>query len=189
MEQSLSPNLSQTRHRAVVLRDFADDRRGLKSGKASEIDGRLGVSGALEHAAGTRRDGEHVPGDAEVFAFRRRIEQRLDGGCAVGRADAGGAGQDVDALGERRLEVVGGRRAVDAEFLCPRLGDRGAHESACMGDHEIHMFRRDLFRRAHQIAFVLAFLVIRDDHEPACAHVLQDAFHGVEPAVHSRLTS
>jgi len=58
-----------------------------------------------------------------------------------------------------------------------------------MGDHEIHMFRRDLFRRAYQIAFVLAFLVVRDDHEPTGANVLQDAFHGIKSAVHSRLTS
>ena len=179
----------QTCHRAVVLRDLADDRRGLKPRQTRQVHGRLRVARALKHAAGTRRDREHVPGDAEVFAFRRRVEQRFDRGGAVGRADAGGPGEHVDALGERRLEVVGGRRAVDAEFLRPRLGDGGADESARMGDHEIHMFRRDLFRRAHQIAFVLAFLVVRNDHEPACAHVLQDAFHGVEPAVHSRLTS
>ena len=39
-------------HRAVLVHDFADDAGRIEAGDAREIDGRFGLAGAHEHAAG-----------------------------------------------------------------------------------------------------------------------------------------
>jgi len=52
----------QARHRAVVLHDLADHRRGRQAGHAGEVAAGLGVPGAHQHAAILGLQGEDVAG-------------------------------------------------------------------------------------------------------------------------------
>lgn len=49
-------------HGAVAIHDLADDTGGLESGEASEVDGGLGMAGALEDTAGFGLKWEYVAG-------------------------------------------------------------------------------------------------------------------------------
>ncbi len=84
-------------HRAVLVHDLADDARGGEPREACEVDGGLGLAGALEHAAracpqredvarldevvrasrsGRRRPGSSVPGRRRRCPSRRRRAPR-----------------------------------------------------------------------------------------------------------------
>ena len=52
--------------RAVVVHDFADHAGRVQAGDARQIDGRLGLPGAHQHAAVARAQREHVPGPRQV---------------------------------------------------------------------------------------------------------------------------
>ena len=49
-------------HRAVVVHDLADDAGRVEAGEPREVDGGLGLAGALEHAARRARSGKTWPG-------------------------------------------------------------------------------------------------------------------------------
>ena len=107
--------LRHPRHRAVVVHDFADDAGRIEAGDAREIDGRLGLPGAHEHAAVARLERKHVAGPREVGGPGRGIDRRQHRGRAIARRDAGARdalGFDRDA--ERGLEARGVLRRPSA---------------------------------------------------------------------------
>ena len=59
-------------HRAVVVHDLGEHARRVPAGEPGEVDGRLGVAGALQHAAVAVAQREDVPGPGEVGRRRRR---------------------------------------------------------------------------------------------------------------------
>ena len=92
-------------HRAVVVHHLADHAGRVQAGEAGEVDGGLGVAGALEHAArlGLQREDVARAGRGRAGAVVG-VDRDLDGVGAVVGGDAGGdalAGLDRD--GERRL--------------------------------------------------------------------------------------
>ena len=52
--------VGHARHGAVVVHDLADHRRRREAGETGEVDAGLGLSGALEHAAGPGHEREDV---------------------------------------------------------------------------------------------------------------------------------
>ena len=70
--------VGDARHRPVVLHDLADHARGDQAREPREVDRRLGLAGALEHAAGTGAQREHVTRLDEVGATLRRVDRSLD---------------------------------------------------------------------------------------------------------------
>ena len=78
---------------------------GIRPGQAGEIDRRLRLAGALEHAAGARPEREHVTGLDDVPRALRRVDRDLNRAGAIGGGDAG---RDTFA----RLDRLGERRAV-----------------------------------------------------------------------------
>ena len=83
--------VGQARHRAVVVHDLADDAGRVEAGEAREVDRRLGLTGAHEHAAlAARAAGRCGPGVTRSSGRRRRVDGDADGVRAVGGADAGG---------------------------------------------------------------------------------------------------
>ena len=112
--------LRQPGHRAVLTEDFADDGGRLESGQGREVDGGLGVAGALKHAARPRAKREDVARLHEFVGLGGGIGQQRDGAGAVEGADAGrDALGGVDGHGEGRAErlTVLLDHGIDAQAL------------------------------------------------------------------------
>ena len=71
--------VGQARHGAVVLDDLAEDAGGIEAGEAREVDRRLGVAAALQHAARLGAERENVAGLDEIarLRFRDRPSRRM----------------------------------------------------------------------------------------------------------------
>ena len=89
--------LRHARHGAVVVHDFADHAAGLEARHARQIDGRLGLARAHQHAALARAQRKHVAGTRQIRRLRVGPHGDPNGVRAVGRGNAGG-----DALRPRR---------------------------------------------------------------------------------------
>ena len=108
--------LRAARGRAVIVaQDLADDARGREPSEAREIDRRLRVPDALQHAARTRAQRLHVAAEANVVRAARRIGSDADGRRAILRADAG-----RDAVARRRVDALRVRRAQCVEVRSRR---------------------------------------------------------------------
>ena len=143
---------------------------GIRPGEAREVDARLGVAGALEHAAGLGLERVDVAGLDEVARAAARVDGDLDRVRAVVRRDAGrDALARLDRDRERRLQrrLVLRRHQVEAELLAALGRQREADEAARLLGHEVDRLGRHELRRHHEVALVLAVLVVADDDHPA----------------------
>ncbi len=132
--------VGHARHGPVVLHDLADDAGGDEPGQAREVDGRLGLAGALEHAAALGLEREDVAGLDEVVGPGARVDGDLDGVGAVVGGDAGAhALARLDRDRERGLEpgLVLGRHQVEVELVAALGGQRQADQAAAVGGHEV----------------------------------------------------
>ena len=66
------------RHRPVGVEDLADHTRGVEPREPGEVDTRLGLTHALQHATRTRAQREDVPGPAQVTRHAGRIDRDAD---------------------------------------------------------------------------------------------------------------
>ena len=111
-EAVLVGELAQLRgplHRAVVVDDLDEHAGGREAGQPGEVDGRLGVPAAHQHAALAVAQREHVARAGQLPRLGRGVGQRPRGVGAVGGADAGGdavAGVDRDRVGRAQLVLV-----------------------------------------------------------------------------------
>ena len=168
-------------HGAVGVHDLADHTGGLKAGQARQVNGGLGLAGALEYAERPGPEREHVAGLDEVTGTRIGVDRHLDRVCSVGGGDAGGdALAGLDRHRERRLErrhVVMGHH-VEAELLDPLRRERQADQTARVGGHEVDGLRRDVLRGHDQVALVLAVGRIDHHHHLARADVVDRFLNG-----------
>ncbi|MEI2721188.1 MAG: hypothetical protein V9E87_13830 [Gemmatimonadales bacterium] len=115
--------LREAGHRAVLAQDLADHAGRAEAGESREIHARLGVTDALEHAAGAGAQRRDMAWAAEIARLRGRIDRHANRGGAVGRRDAGG---DAEAAGGVDGHREGGRH---------RLGVVLHHLATTRGDH------------------------------------------------------
>ena len=169
------------RHRAVLVHDLADHAGGLEPREAREIDRRLGMPAAREHAAVDRaqrlqpaRAGSDPPGRVPSAIATAMVRARS---CAdmpeptPSRASIGVANAVPNrvwlpvssVMSERPSSRM--RSSVSASETSPRA----------VRGHEVDRLGRRALGRDEEIAFVLAVLVVHEDHHPALAHVGQDA--------------
>ena len=81
--------VGQAGHVGLLLVDHLAQHAGrVEPGHAGQVDGRLGVAGALEHAALAVAQREDVAGAGQVVGAGAGIDERLDGGRAVEGRDA-----------------------------------------------------------------------------------------------------
>ena len=171
------------RHRAVLVHDLADDARGRETGQSGEVDRRLGLPRALQHTTRARAQREDMAGLDEVVGGRGRVDRDLD---RVGPVVGGDAGRHtlarLDRDGERRAErsLVLVRHLAQAELLAALGREAEADQATAVRRHEVHGLGRDELRRDREIAFVLAVLVVDDDHEPARPDLLDRFLDGGE---------
>lgn len=179
----------QTRHRAVVIEDFAEHADGAQAREAHEVNGRLGVAGALEDAAGFGAERENMPRLHEIIRHGGGRRHDLDRPGAVGGADAG-----ADALGGIHADLKIGamafaillHHAVNAQLLEPFAGGGDADEAAAELGHEIDGGGRGMLAGADEVALVFAVGVVHDDDEFAFADIGEDGFEAVKFGFHRR---
>ena len=83
--------LGHPRHGAVGVHDFADDAGRIGSRLVAQVNDRLGVAGAAQHAARIGAQREGVPRVDEVLRLRVGVNEGADGLAAVKGGDAGGS--------------------------------------------------------------------------------------------------
>ena len=118
------------------------------------------------------RSGKHVAGPQQVLWLGLGRDRRQHRGCAIGGRDAGaGLAARVDRHADRRLAQrrVDGHLERDLERVEPLRRQRQTHLAAAVGHHEVDDVWRDPLGRNGQIAFVLAVLIVDDDHHLAVA--------------------
>ena len=84
-------NRSSIRAIAAVLgHDLADHAGRVEAGEPGDVDRRLGMAGADEHAAVARDQREDVAGRDDMLGALGGVDRDRDGAGAVGGGDAGG---------------------------------------------------------------------------------------------------
>src|SRR5213594_4441810 len=176
--------LGHPRHPAILVEDLADDTGRVRAREPREVHRRLGVAGAAQDAARHRPQRKDVPRAGEILGPHLRIDQGADRDRAV---VGGGAGRDaasgVDRHGERsphRRRVVRDHHR-DLELVQPLAGHRHADEAAAVLGHEVDRLRRDLVGGHHEIALVLAVLVVNDHEDAPLADLLDRLLDGRKP--------
>src|SRR5581483_297345 len=151
--------------------DLAQDAGGVQPREPCEVDGGLGVAGALEHAAFARLEGEDVAGAGEVLGTGGGVDECLDRGGTIERGDTGARAVAVvdrhEEGGALALRVLPPHR-VQLELTGALRGDRRADVARRVVEEERDLLGRDELRRHDEIAFVLAVLVV-DDHDDLTA--------------------
>src|SRR5215210_2715030 len=169
-----------TRHRAVLFHDLADHTGGLEPGKPGEVDGGLGLAGALQDAAGLRPQGEYVSWHHQVLRACRLVH-----GDPAGVGPIGGGDACCDAL----LRLDGGRergahpRGVVGDHLRyveaihDLLGHRQADQTTTVGGHEVDVICGYELGGHRKVTLVLTVLVVTHDDHLALLDVLDDLLY------------
>ena len=122
--------------------------------------------------------GKMWPGIDEVRPGRRGVDRDLDGARPVRRRDAGGdplARLDADRERRREAGFVAVRHQRQAQRLDPLPGQREADQAAAVLGHEVDRRGIAVLGWDHQIALVLAALVVHQDEHAAAAGVLAES--------------
>ena len=115
------------------------------------------------------------PGWTRSSGLVSRVDRDLDRVRAVVRRDAGrDAVARLDRDRERRLQgrLVLRRHQLEAELVAALGRQRQADPAARLLGHEVDRLGRDELRGHHEVALVLAVLVVADDDHPALADLL-----------------
>jgi len=161
--------LGSPRHPAVGREDLAEHARGLHPGEPRQVERGLGVPRPAQDAASRRAERENVPGPRQLLGTRARRRQRADRrGPVVRRGTGRRALEEVDGHREGRGEARRVQRGHEreAQLFETLRRHRDAEEAARVARHEVHVGGRAALRRHDEVPFVLAVLVVHDDHHP-----------------------
>ena len=175
--------LGPTLHGAVVVDDLDQHAGRGQAREPREVDGRLGVPAADQHAPLAVAQREHVSRPGDLPGLGRRVGEHARGVGTVGRGDAGAdavTGVDRDGVGGPHLVAVVGGHQRDLEPVEHRGGHRHADHAAAVADREGHQLGRRLGRGEDEVALVLAVLVVDDDHGLAGGDVGDGPLDAVE---------
>ncbi|QYU65973.1 DNA polymerase I [Leptolyngbya sp. 15MV] len=165
------------RHAAILVHDLADHARGVEAGQPRDVDRGLGMPGADQHAAIAGDQREHVAGGDDVVRRARGVDRDADRARAVGGADPGGdAFARLDADGEGGLVpgAVVAAHQFELQLIAPRLGHRQADQPLAVGRHEVDRGGCGHLGGDHQVALVLAVLVVDQHEHPPVARLVDD---------------
>jgi hypothetical protein len=155
-------------HRPVVLHHFTDHRGRQQARHAGEIAAGFGVAGAHENAAVLCLQGKDMTRLHKIGRLGVAGHGRLHRACTIGRADARGDARgrfDGHGEGGAVARAVAAGHGWQLEPFAAFAGERQTDQAARMAGHEVDGLRAHVFRRQHQITFVLAILFVnQDDH-------------------------
>lgn len=170
-------------HGAVLVEDLANDAGGGEAGEDGEIDGGLGMAGALEDATGSGAKRKNVARLDELVGGGLRIGNDADSGAAIGGGNASGdaiGGIDGDGeVGAMGFAVIGDH-GIEAEAFKLGLDGGGADQATGMADHGIDGFRGGAGGGHDHIALVFAVFVIGDDDQLALGDGVDGPFNGIK---------
>ena len=141
---AVGDQIGHARHRAVVVHHLADHAGRDQAGQTRQVDARLGVPGALEHAPGLGLERVDVAGLDEIAGTAVRVDRHLDRVRSVVRRDAGGdafAGLDRDRERGLHARLVLRRHQVQPELGAALRRQREADEPAGLLGHEVDRLR------------------------------------------------
>ena len=119
----------------------------------------------------------------QILRRRFRIRDDLNRRRSIVRANSSRhSARRIDRYGEIRPVhfTVLRHHSLETELLRPLIRDRHADQSAPMHRHEVHILRRGLLRRHHEIAFVFAVGVVGHDDELSLGDVAHHVIDRVE---------
>lgn len=153
----------------------------LRPPQATKVDRSLRVPRPLEHAAGPGEQRKDVARSNEVGWPGVGVHGEQDRLRAIGSRYPG---RDVVSRLDRDTERGAAARVVGAfidhqrylEFRETLLVRRHADQPAPVRGHEIHDLWGHEFRRADEIAFVFAVLVVQDDDHLPVSQIVDDVF-------------
>ncbi len=174
MELRKRHQVRQARHGSVVIHHFTDNAGRIQPGEPRDIDGRLGMSGALKDAAVLRHQREHVPRRHDILGALRRIDRDRDGPRSIRCGDPGG--HPVPRLdGDGKCRLIGRlvilNHQLQADMVDPFAGHGEANQPTAEFGHEVDRLRRRHLAGDHEIAFVLAAFIIDQDHHAAITDI------------------
>ena len=155
---------------AVVVHQLGQHADRRQVGQPAQIDARFGVARPHQHAAVLGDQRKHVAGPHEIGGAAVAVGERAHGVGALFGRDAGGeAVAHVDRHGERGAErrVVGRHHRIETQPARLVGRQRRAHDAGRIADDERHLLGRAQRSRDEQVAFVLAVVVVGDDHDLA----------------------
>ena len=151
---------------------------GSRPGEPRQVDRPFGVARTHQHPAPPRLQRKDVPGRDDVVGPRVARHRDPDRLGPLARRDAGGdPAPAVDADRERgvpRRSVVR-RHHRQAQLRDALLGQRQADEAPPLARHEVDRLGRHQVGGHHQVALVLAILVVDEDQHAAGADRLDRA--------------
>ena len=131
-------------HGSIVVDDLTNQRSFRQACQTGQIDRRLGVAGAAQHAARHGPQRKHMARPDKGIRMRTRVGQQVNGAGAISGGNAGGdAGGGIHAHGEGGFVafVVAAGHLRQVEFLGAAGGQRRADQPAPVHRHEVHHFR------------------------------------------------
>ena len=164
----LVEQLGGAHHRAVVAHYLAAQTALLQTGQTAQINGRLRVAVARQHAAAARDEREYVTRTAQILRLGVRVDALAAGEAALLCGNAGRGVDMVDGDREGGVVVVGVDldHLLKAQTACDLLAHRRADEALGLRRHEVDVLGGRELRRADEVALVLAVGVV-DDHDKA----------------------
>ena len=160
---------------AVVVQNLTRDCHRWKAGQHRQVDGRFGVTTALEGPTRGGAQREHVAGATELGGHSVAIDDAPDRECTVGRADPAPC---VDVVDRDREGGIATRvlRRDHRRKLQPVDHSRcrgHADETARPAQHEVECVGGYPARRHLEVALVLAVLVVDDEDHLATSDSFQ----------------
>src|SRR2546426_2048676 len=169
------------RHVPVLVEHLADDTRRVAVRQTGEVDRGLRVAGPSKDAARHRPERQDMARTGQVVRAHQGVNERTNrDGAVVG----GGAGRDTPPRvhGDRERGSHGGRVVGDHHRdleLVQALAEQGdADQASTVLRHEVHRFRRHPVGRHHEVAFVLAVLVVHDEKNASLSDLLDALLDG-----------
>ena len=150
---------------------------GLRPASRDDVDRRLGMAGADQHAAVPRDQREDVAGRDEMVGPLRGVDRHRDGAGAVGGGDAGRhpfLGLDRDGEGGLEPAVIVARHQRQLELVDALPGQRQADQAAAVPGHEVDRVGSRHLRGNDEVALILPVLVVDQDEHPAVARLVDD---------------
>ena len=166
-------------HLPVFAHNLTAETGGLKTREAAEVNGRLGVATALEHAVRAGKERKEMTGAAKIGGNGILGDQLSGGQGALCGADACGGLHVIDGDQKGGLVVIAvyGRHCRERELFRIACVYGEADQSAAQTCHLVHKFCACKFRRTDQIALVFPLGVVHTEYRFAAPQRFERLFN------------
>ena len=175
--------LRHASHGAVFVHDFDQGGRRAQARQLCQVYSRFSMACATEYALFLGVQGRNMPRPAEVAGLGIRVrkgENRRR--TVVSGYTRGAAFNFIDHDGKRRSQNRGilGGLPREVQFMAALDRERCAKHATTFVEHEVHLFRRNLFGGDDKVAFVFAVFVIDHNQKLAVLKIFDGLFNRIK---------